>query len=52
MEDKKQPESTAQKSATPPQVPKRPNEVGTLQIDSFVKIFDPNSQEIFVEKRA
>ena len=39
--------------ATPPeQQPKRPNETGTLQVDGFVKIFDPNSKEVFVEKRA
>lgn len=36
----------------PAQQPKRPNETGTLQVDGFVKIFDPNSKEVFVEKRA
>lgn len=30
----------------------RPNEVGSLQIDGFVRIFDPNTQEVYVEKRA
>lgn len=34
------------------QAPRRPNETGTLQIDGFVKIFDPNTKEVFVEKRA
>ena len=34
------------------QAPKRPNETGTLQIDGFVKIFDPNTKEVYVEKRA
>jgi hypothetical protein len=36
--------------ATPPgpEAPKRPNETGTLQIDGFVKIFDPNNKEVFV----
>lgn len=33
-------------------VPSRPNESGVLNIDEHVKIFDPNSREIFVEKRA
>lgn len=32
--------------------PKRPNDVGALQIDGFVKVFDPNSNEVYVEKRA
>ena len=36
----------------PVQQPKRPNETGSLQIDGFVKIFDPNSKEVYVEKRA
>jgi hypothetical protein len=36
----------------PKQAPRRPNETGTLQIDGFVKIFDPNTKEVFVEKRA
>ena len=42
-----------QQPANPPvQQPKRPNETGTLQIDGFVKIFDPNTKEVYVEKRA
>jgi hypothetical protein len=32
--------------------PKRPNETGTVQVEGFVKIFDPNTKEKFVEKRA
>ena len=32
--------------------PRRPNDVGSLQIDGFVKIFDPKTKEVFVEKRA
>ena len=32
--------------------PKRPNETGSLQIDGFVKIYVPNSREVYVEKRA
>jgi hypothetical protein len=42
----KQPEP-AVKSAT-----KRPNETGTISVEGFVKIFDPNTKEKFVEKRA
>jgi hypothetical protein len=32
--------------------PARPNETGTLSVESHVKIFDPNTKEIIVEKRA
>lgn len=31
---------------------KRPNDVGSVNVEGFVKIFDPKTQEIFVEKRA
>ena len=31
---------------------KKPNENGSLSIESHVKIFDPNTKEIIVEKRA
>ena len=38
---------------TPPRaVPARPNETSGLNIDEHVRIFDPNSQQIFLEKRA
>jgi hypothetical protein len=33
-------------------VPKRPNETGSINVEGFVKIFDPKTQETFVEKRA
>jgi hypothetical protein len=32
--------------------PKRPNETGSISVEGFVKIFDPKTQETFVEKRA
>jgi hypothetical protein len=32
--------------------PKRPNETGAVSVEGFVKIFDPNTKEKFVEKRA
>jgi hypothetical protein len=32
--------------------PKRPNETGSISVEGFVKIFDPKTKEIFVEKRA
>jgi hypothetical protein len=32
--------------------PAKPNENGALHIEGFVKIFDPNTEEVIVEKRA
>lgn len=31
---------------------KRPNESGVFSVEAHVKIFDPNTSEIYVEKRA
>jgi len=33
-------------------VEKRPNDTGSIRVEGFVKIFDPNTQEKFVEQRA
>ena len=33
-------------------VAKRPNETGSISVEGFVRIFDPNTKEKFVEKRA
>lgn len=32
--------------------PSRPNETGSISVEGFVRIFDPNTKEKFVEKRA
>lgn len=32
--------------------PKRPNETGSINVEGFVKIFDPKTKETFVEERA
>ena len=32
--------------------PKPANDTGTISVEGFVKIFDPNTKEKFVEKRA
>ena len=32
--------------------PKRPNEQGSVSVTGFVKIFDPKTQQTFVETRA
>jgi hypothetical protein len=31
---------------------KRPNETGSISVTGFIKIFDPNTKEKFVEQRA
>jgi len=31
---------------------KRPNETGSISVEGFIKIFDPNTKEVIVEKRA
>jgi len=31
---------------------KKPNETGSISVTGFVRIFDPNTKEIFVEQRA
>jgi hypothetical protein len=33
-------------------VKRRPNETGSIHVEGFVKIFDPASKEVYVEKRA
>jgi hypothetical protein len=47
MEQKSQ---NKQPQQTP--APKRPNETGSISVEGFVKIYDPKSKEVFVEKRA
>lgn len=37
--------------ATKP-VAKRPNETGAMSVEGFIKIFDPSTKKVFVEKRA
>jgi hypothetical protein len=32
--------------------PRRPNESGTIKVEGFVRIFDPKTQKVYVEKRA
>ena len=36
----------------PKPAPKRPNETGSISVEGHVRIFDPTTKEIFVEKRA
>lgn len=39
--------NTAQKPAG-----KKPNETGSISVQGFIKIFDPTTKQVFVEKRA
>ena len=41
---------TTPKPQTP--APKKPNDVGSIRVEGFVKIYDPNSKQTFVEQRA
>jgi len=47
-------ENIMPKQPTPAQKPaaKRPNETGSISVQGFVKIFDPTTRQVFVEKRA
>lgn len=36
----------------PQQAIKKPNETGSISVEGFVRIFDPNTKETIVEKRA
>jgi len=42
----------AQKTTTTPPATKRPNETGAISVEGFIKIFDPATKKVFVEKRA
>ena len=50
MNQSNQSKETVQGNPTP--APKKPNETGSISVEGFVKVFDPNTQEKFVEKRA
>jgi len=45
-------EKTTQQPVPQPTGAKRPNDTGSISVEGFVRIFDPKTQEIFVEKRA
>jgi hypothetical protein len=32
--------------------PSRPNDTGSISVEGFVKVFDPATKEVYVEKRA
>jgi hypothetical protein len=41
-------QTTSQKTVQP----SRPNDTGSISVEGFVKIYDPASKEVYVEKRA
>jgi len=45
-------DDTDQKNVAATEQQKRPNEAGSFSVAAHVKIFDPDTQEVFVEKRA
>ena len=47
--EQKDPKSQPQPTAN---TERRPDETGSISVEGFVKIHDPNSKEVFVEKRA
>jgi hypothetical protein len=36
----------------PTPAPKKPNETGSISVQGFIKIFDPATKKVYVEKRA
>lgn len=36
----------------PTQPSRKPNDTGSISVEGFIKIFDPNTKEVIVEKRA
>jgi hypothetical protein len=45
-------QNTSSTTTTQKPVSRRPNEAGTVQVEGFIRIFDPKTQQVFVEKRA
>lgn len=47
-------ETNNQENAAKPQetVPRKPNEHGTVRVESYFKIWDPQTQRVYVEGRA
>ena len=49
----KQTSEVKQPEAKPTQpAPRKPNETGSISVEGFVRIFDPKTKEVYVEKRA
>lgn len=46
MENKTQPQQPASKPE------KRPNDTGSVSVEGFIKIYDPQTRKVFVEQKA
>lgn len=44
--------TTQNQQKTTVQQPRRPNENGAISVEAHMKIFDPNTQKVYVEGRA
>jgi hypothetical protein len=46
--------TSTQQPVTPVPAPqnRKPNDVGGISVEAHIRIFDPKTQQIFVEKRA
>lgn len=51
-QDPKQPESVQSSQSEPRIKPGKPNDFGSVQIDAHLKIYDPNSDQVYVQGRA
>lgn len=45
-------QKTTPSELTIPVQPNRPNEQGMLNVDDFLRIYDPETKQVFVEKRS
>jgi hypothetical protein len=45
-------QNTATTNQKPNPATKRPNENGSVRVEGFVRIFDPKTKQVYVEKRA
>ena len=45
-------DNTATQTPAPTPASNRPNDTGSVSVEGFIKIFDPNNKKVFVEKRA
>lgn len=43
---------TTQQTATEKSTESRPNDTGTVSVQGHIRIFDPQTKQVFVEKRA
>ena len=50
--DKKEQNTKMVKESTPNTGHRKPNETGSISVEAHVKIFDPKTKEVYVEKRA